>query len=511
MRIYSFRKNIMPDYAKALSKIYGTALDASVDGVVITDNSLPDNPIIYCNQAFCEITGYNKDEIIGHNCRFLQANDRDQKVRQTITEAVKEGKSCQVDIRNYKKDGTFFWNELSISPVFDDQGIVTHFIGIQNDITRRKQAENNLNLERENLEKRVKERTKELQEHEQFLTGIVETIRESLIVLDPELNIVLVNRHFEKFFKVNSTELVSQKLTDVLEGSWDIAELINLLENVLPEHNPFEDFEVVHDFPYIGNRRLILNASQITVGETYQNWILLAMEDVTERHVIEKKKDDFIAIASHEMKTPITVVKGNLQLLERMLNKGEIDGYETRMTQAMESLENLNRLVLNLLDTSMFTAGTNKRSSEVLSIEDIIQNPIKQVAEAYSTHEFVFYGDSALSIVGDRGQLSQVITNLLTNAAKYSKGANQVILHAGRVGNFAKISVTDTGIGIAKENHKRIFERFYRVSANDNNYFGAGIGLFISQQIVSEHGGTIWVESEIGKGSVFSITIPLSL
>ncbi|TDS06782.1 PAS domain-containing sensor histidine kinase [Sphingobacterium paludis] len=500
----------MPEYAQALRKIFGTALDASVDGVVITDNKLPDNPIIYCNQAFCDITGYSMDEIIGHNCRFLQANDRNQEVRRTIADAIKEGKACQVDIRNYKKDGSLFFNELSISPVYDEDGNITHFIGIQNDITRRKEAEHSLKLERENLEKRVNERTKELQEHEAFLKGIVETIRESLIVLNPDLKIALVNKHFEKFFKINANELIDQKLTDVLEGSWNIPELVNLLENVLPEHNPFEDFEVVHDFPYIGTRRLILNASQITVGGAYQNWILLAMEDITERYVIEKKKDDFIAIASHEMKTPITVVKGNLQLLERMLEKGDMEGYKPRLRQSMDSMENLNRLISNLLDTSILTSGSTNKTSEVIKVIDIIDTPLAQVGEVYKSHDFVLYGDTDLEILGNKDQLSQVITNLLINAAKYSKDSKQVVMHVGRVGNFAKISVTDTGIGIAKENHKRVFDRFYRVSGNDNNYFGAGIGLYISQQIVADHGGTIWVESEIGEGSVFSITLPLS-
>ncbi|MFD2743551.1 PAS domain-containing protein [Sphingobacterium populi] len=501
----------MPEYTKALNKIFGTALDASVDGVVITDNSQPDNPIIYCNQAFSEISGYSINEIIGHNCRFLQGSDRNQKARAVISKALAEGKSCQVDIRNYKKDGTLFWNELSISPVLDEDGNVTHFIGIQNDISRRKEAEYNLLQERENLEKRVRDRTKDLKEHEEFLKGIVETIRESLLVLDPDLNIALVNKHFEKFFKINGNQLIDNKLTEVLEGSWNIPELVNLLKNVLPSHNPFEGFEVAHAFPYIGIKRLLLNASQISVDGAYKNWILLAIEDVTERHVIEKKKDDFIAIASHEMKTPITVVQGNLQLLERMLNKGEVAGYETRLTHAMESVEKLKRLIINLLDTSQLTSGTKNKMPSVIQIDQIIEQPMREVHSIFNKHEIRVIGDKTLNIVGDKNQLMQVVTNLLTNAAKYSPDATQIVLHIGRVGNYAKISVKDEGIGLAKENHTRIFERFYRVSSNDNIFFGAGIGLYISQQIVIDHGGTIWVESEIGKGSVFSFTIPLSI
>ncbi|WP_066757983.1 sensor histidine kinase [Sphingobacterium populi] len=268
---------------------------------------------------------------------------------------------------------------------------------------------------------------------------------------------------------------------------------------------------MAHAFPYIGIKRLLLNASQISVDGAYKNWILLAIEDVTERHVIEKKKDDFIAIASHEMKTPITVVQGNLQLLERMLNKGEVAGYETRLTHAMESVEKLKRLIINLLDTSQLTSGTKNKMPSVIQIDQIIEQPMREVHSIFNKHEIRVIGDKTLNIVGDKNQLMQVVTNLLTNAAKYSPDATQIVLHIGRVGNYAKISVKDEGIGLAKENHTRIFERFYRVSSNDNIFFGAGIGLYISQQIVIDHGGTIWVESEIGKGSVFSFTIPLSI
>ncbi|RZL58165.1 MAG: PAS domain-containing protein, partial [Pedobacter sp.] len=105
------------------------ALDASISGIIITDNTQPDNPILYCNAAFEKITGYSRNEIIGHNCRFLQAQDRSQKERTELKNAVKEGKDCFVEIRNYKKNGDLFYNELYMSPVKDSSGNVTHFIG----------------------------------------------------------------------------------------------------------------------------------------------------------------------------------------------------------------------------------------------------------------------------------------------------------------------------------------------------------------------------------------------
>ena len=162
------------------NNIYLQALNSARSGIIITDNRQPDNPIIYCNNAFENITGYSHNEIIGHNCRFLQAQDRSQPERQIIKDAVKNGDECILEIRNYKKNGTLFWNELIISPVKDIEGNVTHFIGVQNDITERKRLENEMREEKVSVEKKIIERTKELHDNEAFLSSIIQTVRESL-------------------------------------------------------------------------------------------------------------------------------------------------------------------------------------------------------------------------------------------------------------------------------------------------------------------------------------------
>jgi len=123
------------------------AIAASNNGIVITDPNLPDNPIIYVNECFLRTTGYSADEVVGRNCRFLQGEDRDQAELDKLREAIEENRECRVVLRNYRKDGTLFWNELSISPVYDEAGRLTNYIGVQNDITERKRAEE----EREHL------------------------------------------------------------------------------------------------------------------------------------------------------------------------------------------------------------------------------------------------------------------------------------------------------------------------------------------------------------------------
>jgi PAS domain S-box-containing protein len=124
-----------------MRRLLGRAVAASSNGIVITDPRVPDNPIIYANPAFEEITGYSADEVLGHNCRFLQSDDRDQPALYELRGAITEGRECRVVLRNYRKDGTPFWNELYVSPIHDEEGRLTNFVGVQNDVTHRRRIE----------------------------------------------------------------------------------------------------------------------------------------------------------------------------------------------------------------------------------------------------------------------------------------------------------------------------------------------------------------------------------
>ena len=124
-----------------LRRLLDRAVAASSNGIVITDPGLPDNPIVYVNPAFEKTTGYSMEEVIGHNCRFLQGGDRDQPALEELRSAIREGRECRVVLRNYRKDGSLFWNELYISPVYDEEGHLTNFVGVQNDVTESRRAE----------------------------------------------------------------------------------------------------------------------------------------------------------------------------------------------------------------------------------------------------------------------------------------------------------------------------------------------------------------------------------
>jgi PAS domain S-box-containing protein len=486
------------------------ALDASVAGVVLTDNQLPDNPIIYCNVAFEQMTGYSRNEIIGHNCRFLQNEDRNQAQRAVIRDAINNGVSCRIEIRNYTKNGDLFWNELYMSPIKDNEGKITHFVGVQNDITRRKKAEQELKQHQELMEKRVEERTRSLRESEEYLASIIQTVRESLIVLDPQIKVISVNEHFLRTFKVSQEETIGMTLFDLGNGQWNIPRLKELLVSILPTNNPVEDFEVEHDFPHIGRKLMLLNAHRIELEGQYKDQILIAIEDITERREIERRKDDFLSIASHELKTPLTTIKGYVQVLNRLMPENASDKFKSVLDKTAVYIDRLNNLIAELLDVSRIQTGNIELHKEPFDFDQTIRETVEGIQSATKTHRIFLQGKTDVEYVGDESHIIQVINNLLSNAIKYSPGASEILVYLSRVSDFLKVSITDHGMGISQSDQKKIFERFFRVGEIQQRFPGMGIGLYVCDQIIKNHGGTLWVESEKGSGSTFNFTLPLN-
>ncbi|RYY30592.1 MAG: PAS domain-containing protein [Sphingobacteriaceae bacterium] len=485
------------------------ALDASIAGVVLTDNRQQDNPIIYCNQAFERISGYSRKEIIGHNCRFLQQDDRTQEQRAVIRNAIEQGLDCFIEIRNYQKDGTLFWNELYISPIKDDDGQITHFIGIQNDVSRRKKAELELLYQKQEMEKRIEERTKTIKESEEYLASIISTVRESLIVLNKDHQVLSVNDHFLKTFKVSVNETAGKVLYELGNGQWDIERLKQMLQDVLPTNNPVEGYEVEHDFPHIGRKLMLVNAHRIELEGEYKDRILIAIEDITERREIERRKDDFLSIASHELKTPLTTVKGYVQMMYRNMPADASEKFKGIVEKTEVYVERLNTLLAELLDVSRIQTGNIELHKEWFDFDKMIHETVEGIQSATKSHQITVKGTATNRYLGDESHIVQVINNLLANAIKYSPNSPEITVYLSLVSDYLKVSVTDKGMGISQDDQKKIFDRFFRVGEIQQRFPGMGIGLYVCDQIIQNHSGSLWVESEKGKGSTFSFTLPL--
>ncbi|WP_316739171.1 PAS domain-containing protein [Pedobacter aquatilis] len=484
------------------------ALDASISGIIITDHKQPDNPIVYCNAAFEKISGYDRNEIIGHNCRFLQADDRSQPERATLAKSVMDGVDCTVEIRNYRKNGDLFWNELYMSPVKDAAGEITHFIGVQNDVTERKKVEHDLRQQKSMMESKIEERTLALRDSQAFLTSIIETVREGLLVLDPNFKVISANYHFLRTFKVTAEETVGKQLYALGNNQWDIPQLRELLVTILPTNNPVVDFEVEHDFPHIGKKLMLLNAHRIELEGQFKDQILLAIEDITERKEIERRKDDFLSIASHELKTPLTTIKGYMQVLERNKPKDAPEKFTTTLGKVSHYVERLNNLISELLDMSRIQTGNIELHEASVDFDKMITEVVDGIQASAPNHRIILKGKTEAIILADESHIIQVLNNLLSNAIKYGPDSNAIEVHISNVSEYVKVSVKDFGVGMTIEDTKRVFERFFRGNEVQKRFPGMGIGLYVCDQIIKNHKGTLWVESEKGKGSTFSFTLP---
>lgn len=233
------------------------------------------------------------------------------------------------------------------------------------------------------------------------------------------------------------------------------------------------------------------------------------LEEIEFRKEAERKKDDFISIASHELKTPLTSVKGYIQLLERGLNKGDIELVKSHLSKAQIQLEKLNGLIADLLDISKIESGKLKFNKQYFDIDPLLDNIIEITHQTKPDFKIIKNGNTNVKIYGDEMRIEQVIVNFITNAIKYSPDANEAQLNVRLQGNELYIGVKDYGIGMHPDQAKRVFEKFYRVEETSHRFQGLGIGLYISAEIIRRHGGQINVSSVYGEGSEFYFTIPL--
>jgi PAS domain S-box-containing protein len=234
-----------------------------------------------------------------------------------------------------------------------------------------------------------------------------------------------------------------------------------------------------------------------------------SIADITERKEQEILKNDFIAVASHELKTPITSIKAYTQLLAKTYEKTDNDFLKSALVKMENQINKMTKLVSDFLKVSKIESGKFQLSIESFDLNELVHEITGDMQLVSVNHTILVEESAPVFINADRERIAQVITNFLNNAVKYSPHNKYISVKIERTNGFVKVSVADKGIGISADEHKKIFERFYRAKAHTNTTFsGFGIGLYISAEIVRRHGGEIGVKSEEGKGSVFYFTLP---
>ncbi|WP_439696753.1 ATP-binding protein [Mucilaginibacter sp. AW1-7] len=243
-------------------------------------------------------------------------------------------------------------------------------------------------------------------------------------------------------------------------------------------------------------------------GET-EMWIGTATE-INQLKELQQQKDDFISIASHELKTPMTSLKGSLQLLERLVNNLTSPMLPKLIAQSSRSMHKITALVEDLLNLSRINQDRLQLTKSAFVLSKIVSAGSSEIRLA-EEYKIIVTGDLELEVFADEHQIDQVLVNFINNAVKYAPRSKDIIVSIEKINDMARVSVTDKGPGIHPDEVKRIFERYYRVETAGFQTGGLGLGLYISAEIIKKHEGRIGVESEPGKGSTFWFTIPIEI
>jgi len=384
---------------------------------------------------------------------------------------------------------------------------------------RRRVAEIETTETRDVNERKLTEDT--VEEAQKYAENIVETVREPLVVLDSDLKIISANSSFYRTFKVTLADTVGQLLYDLGNRQWDIPKLRVLLEEILPMKTEVTDFEVEHEFLTIGPHTMLLNARRIIRESGRSYLILLAIEDITERRLVEDKLkqlaeelarsnvelEHFASLASHDLKSPVLAIGSLLRLFQRRYT-GKLDTEADQfISDARKSALRMEKLISDIL--AYARAGSQGKSFEPTDCSEALDIALANLKEAVESGNAEIIRDPLPKVMADPIQMVQLFQNLIGKAIKlHGEERPRIHISAKQIEKEWVFSVRDNGIGIPREHKERIFEIFQRL--NKDKYPGSGIGLAICKKIVERHGGRIWVESELGKGSTFYFTIPVT-
>jgi len=362
----------------------------------------------------------------------------------------------------------------------------------------------------EELETEVTQRTAEIALERNRLKAILSCMGEGVVVSDPADKIILVNPTAQKIFSFKSDTTLSGNVLNWYPSEVrQMAErLMKLTENFDGETELFEEIKVAME-----EKHLRLNMAPIIDDKKSYMGMVLVNQDITKEVEIEQMKADFISMLTHDMKNPLTVVMTSAQLI----SKGYLGPLNPKLEQQVKAIyrnaQTMLELVNNFLDISKIEAGRMTLGRQPVSmtdlVETVLQNFRNQAEEAGVDLIKEIPAAGLPKTTGDPFQLERVLTNLVSNAMKFTSHPGYVIIKGEQEENFIKISVTDSGEGIPAEEIPNLFSRYFRTKSVQGKVKGTGLGLYIVRSIVESHEGKVDVTSELGKGTIFSVWLPI--
>jgi len=341
----------------------------------------------------------------------------------------------------------------------------------------------------------------------QYARSLIEASLDPLVTISPDGKITDVN---EATVKV--TGLVRQQLIGT-----DFSNYFTEPDKASEGYQQVFKKGFVTDYPltirHADGKRftdVLYNASVYKNDKNTVLGIFAAARDITERKQFERQKDEFVSIASHELKTPVTSIKGYAQVLQgRFKKEGNIEAVEL-LVRMDAQLNKLTILIADLLDATKIEGGKLQFHEGYFDFKELVMEIVEEMQQTTTKHELTKKLAAPKTIYGDRDRIGQVITNFISNAIKYSPNTKEIIITSSEDKDSVMLCVQDFGIGIPKEKQEKVFDRFFRVSGlEQDTYAGLGLGLYIAGEIVKRHSGDIWVESNGKKGSTFCFRLSI--
>lgn len=492
------------------------ALGEVSQGVLISDEN---RLIIYVNESFTAITGYQKDEMLGRNCSILQGPDTDPATVREMRAALQAGQAFDCEILNYRKDETPFWNDLSIAPLAGEVGAPIRFIGIQRDVTERKRGEETL------------------RQKTALFEALVENSPDGIWVVDREGDTILQNQRVSDLWEIPRhlseskdgvpiREFIIRQTTSPLPFAEKLDYFLSHPEEIgrgeveLLNGRILDWYSAaIHDKAGICYGR-IRSFRDVTKERQREKKLALSLaqeKELTEKaRAGERAKSEFLAVMSHEVRTPLNGILGFAELLAQTPElSAEGRSYSQTIVQSGEALLHV---LDDILDFSRLEAGRLQIQSAPFDprklLQDIHNLLARQAAEKDLDFTFSVAPTIPVILEGDVGRLRQVLLNLAGNAIKFTDSGSVTMCADPEDGVASRFvfSVSDTGVGISPGQIEQIFEPFTQGDSSiSRRYGGTGLGLTISRRLTELLGGDLAVCSEPGRGSRFFFTVPFGV
>jgi PAS domain S-box-containing protein len=495
--------------AEQRNRIMSQLLLSLNDAVVLTDEN---GNILEVNDAFCRITGYSKDEVIGKNPRILKSGLHDANFYKEMWDSILTKGYWKGEIINKKKNGEFYFALLSISSIKDEVHGLTYYLGIQSDITERKKAEEQI----------------------RYQANLLENVNDAIIAADLNYRITSWNKAAEKMYGYKAEEVIGKEISEVVKV--EFPGLTREQVRQILQEKGFWQGEAIHYNRF--GEKIYVSSSLSIIRDINGNPIgtVGINRDITEQKKAEEKlklyaeqleianaqlqelnklKSEFLANTSHELRTPLNSIIGFLNLIKEGLYESKEEMMQF-VDNALMSARHLLNIINDILDIAKIEAGKLELTIEDVEVSELLQEvwTLSHVQAEQKKLEYrMIYPEKPIFIRGDRNRLKQILLNLIGNSIKFThKGGITVKAEVFEEKGHCQFSVIDTGIGISKEKQAKLFQKFVQADGTTTRkYGGTGLGLAITKSLVEMMGGVIELFSEgEGKGTTVTFTIPLS-